>query len=85
MITGFLFTIIYAFTTFLLNFLPDGAAGIPAQFISAFTLIVGYVNAYSWLLPVDQLFYALIFTVSLELVLMGFRISLWLLKLIRGA
>lgn len=83
MISGFFISIITLIALFFLGLLPIGTLVIPQQFTDAVTLIVGYVNAYSWLLPVDQLFYALVFVLSVQLVILGFYLSIWVISLFK--
>jgi len=82
MITGFLLTLVFSLASWVLGLLPLGTA-LPSQFSDAVTLIAGYLSAYSWLLPVYQLISALIFVVLFDTVILGFKLSVWVLKLIR--
>jgi len=63
MITGFLLSIFYVVIAFFIGLLP--VIAFPEQILSAFTTIIGYVSALSWLLPIGTLLtvlgYALIF------------------------
>jgi len=85
MITGFIINIFYQFLAFIIGFLPTGDLGIPTEFTDGLNLIVQYLHAWSWLLPVDQLLAAVITVIGFYAILMGVRITLWIIRTVRGS
>jgi len=83
MITGFFLTIVFYVASAVLGILPIDQGALPAQFTSSITLIVGYINAWSWLFPIQQMLIVVAFMFAFYGYLMAFRIGVWFLKLIR--
>jgi len=85
MITGFIINAFYSLLSSLLSVFPEGDLGIPTEFTNGITLIVQYLHAWSWLLPVDHLLSAVITVVSFYVVLLGIQSVLWVIRTIRGS
>jgi len=83
MITTIFLNIIYAFVSFFINLLPLGT-GFPASWIAGIYSIWGYINAFSFIVPVDILVFALSIAISFHLFIFGWNILHWVYGLIRG-
>jgi hypothetical protein len=82
MITGFFLQTFYIVITFMVGLLPTIA--LPAAFLSALSLAVGYLNAFSFLLPVGSLLTVIGFAITFHLALLTFDFTLWVIHLLRG-
>jgi len=82
MITAFFLTIVYLLAGGIITILPTATA-LPTQFVDGVTLLANYLSAFSWLLPIYQLINAIIFIIAFDVIVLGFRLSVWVLKLIR--
>lgn len=65
-----------------LNLLPVGS--LPAEISTSFETLVGTMKAWEFLLPINTLFLALVFVVSVDLALLGWWIIKWMITLVRG-
>jgi len=84
MIIGFLLTLVYYLATGLAGLLPTGSATMPQGFIDGILLVIGYLQSFTWLLPVDTLFDVVLFVVAFELTYLLAQFILWIIKLFRG-
>jgi hypothetical protein len=82
MITGFFLQVITAVANFLVGLLP--VINIPTGWTDAITLIWGYVNAMSFLLPISTLLTILGLVVTIEVAVFVWHFSLKLYYMIRG-
>jgi len=64
------------------NILPTFA--LPAGFLAAIVLIVGYLNEFSFLFPMQTLFDVVGIYVFFHVVLLTWDFGLWIIHLIRG-
>lgn len=85
MITGAIINLFYNLIAFLIGLLPTGDLGIPTEFTDGLTLIVQYLHAWSWLLPVDHLLSAVITVISFKLVILLVKFVFWTIRTIRGS
>ena len=83
MILTIIITLFYWIVSLLIGFLPS-ATPLPVQISSAFTTIVGYINAYTFLINVSALLTALGLVLVVELVFLSAHLSVWIIHLIRG-
>jgi len=72
-----------AFFLTLLNLLPEG--DLPIQISESFTLIVGHMKAWNSVFPVTELLQVVAAVVFFEIVLLGWKITKWLIHIIRGS
>jgi len=84
MIIGFLLNVIYAFIAFLLGLLPSGSS-LPSEWVSAVYSIWGYINSFSFIVPVTTLVLALSIAMGFHLFVLGWKALHWLYALIRGS
>jgi len=84
MIIGFLLNIAYNFLTFMVGLLPLGGS-IPTEWTSALLAVWGYINAFSFIIPVDTLLLCLGIAMTFHLFIFGWKGLHWLLSLIRGS
>jgi len=85
MITGAIINIFYSVIAFLIGILPTGDLGIPQAFIDGLNLIIGYIEAWDWLLPVGELLSAFVTVISFYGVLVLVKSVLWIIRTIRGS
>jgi len=83
MITGFLLQIIYAFLNFLVGLLPAGAT-FPPSWLAAVNTIWGYINSFSFIIPVDVMLYCLGVAFTFHLFVFAWKALHWIYGLIRG-
>jgi len=82
MITGFFMMLATSVVLFFVGLLP--VIAIPTGWTDAVTLIWGYVNAMSFLLPVTTLLQILFLVVSIEVAVFVWHLSLKLYHMLRG-
>jgi len=82
MITGFLMQMGIALIGFFVGLLPIVA--MPSGWTDAFTLIWGYMNAFSFLFPMATLVSVLSLALTFHLTLLGYDVSLKVYHMIRG-
>jgi len=82
MITGFFLQIGYAIVAFFVNLLP--IVSIPGGWLSSFTLIWSYLNAFAFVFPVSTLVQVLTFAITFHLALLGYDLALKIYHMIRG-
>lgn len=82
MIIGFFIQLITVLVTAFVSLLP--VINIPTGWTDAITLIWGYVNAMSFLLPISTLLTILGLVVSIEVFIFTYHFSLKLYHMIRG-
>jgi len=85
MITGFLIDLLYKILYGLISIFPTGDLGIPSGFTTAISTIVGYLHAWSWLLPVDTLISAVLFVLGVQVTALGVKGTFWLIRTLRGS
>jgi hypothetical protein len=85
MITGFLINLVYLLMHNTIGLLPNGQIPFLTQFQDAIDLITGYVKAWSWLLPVDQLLAAVVAIIGIWFTVMLVKIALWVIRTVRGS
>lgn len=83
MITGFLLTLIYTFVLFLIGFLPAGTE-LSTAWVDGVATIWGYINAFSFIVPVDMLITCLGIAIAFHLFIFAWKALHWLYSLIRG-
>jgi len=59
-----------------LNFLPNGGT-FPAEWTEAVYTIYGYINAFSFIVPVDTLLWCLGIAMTYHLAVLGFKVFHW--------
>jgi len=79
MITEFFLSIPYFILTALISIVPTGG-GIPTEFVSAVHSIWGYVESFSFIVPVQTLLWCLTITLTFEAGVFVFQAFNWLLK-----
>ena len=84
MITGFLLTIIYSFINFLVGLLSSGST-IPDTWVNSVYSIWGYINAFSFIVPVQTLLLVLGIAITFHLFIFGWKALHWIYSLIRGS
>jgi len=82
MITGFFLSIFTAIISFFVGFLPT--VPIPAGVLNAFTSVWAFINAYSFLLPVNTMLEVLGIVMTYYVAILVFDIALWIIHLLRG-
>lgn len=82
MITGFFLQLIFWLANALIGILPN-ATPLPSDFADGVSLIMAKLSAFSWLFPIYSLINAVIFVALFDLTILGFKLALWVLKLIR--
>jgi len=82
MITGFFLSIFYAIIAFFVGLLP--VIAFPTAVTSAFTTIMGYVNALSFLLPVSTLLQVLGYAMIFHAAILGWRLVHLIGRYLRG-
>jgi len=82
MIIAFFIKLITAIVTFFISLLPTIA--MPADWTNAITLIWGYVNAMSFLLPVSTLLTILTLVMTIEIVVFIWHFGLKIYHMVRG-
>jgi len=82
MIIGFFIQIITSVTTFFVSLLP--VYDLPSEWITAVTLIWGYINSVSWLLPISTLLQVLGLAVFFHATIFVWHLSFKLYHMIRG-
>jgi len=79
MILTALISIITAFINILISALPD-SQGFPPEVTTAFTNMFGYINTASFLLPVDQMFSAILVSTAIYNYSLAFKIFNWVIS-----
>jgi len=82
MITGFFISLITTIAVFFLSLLP--VIAIPSGWTDAVTLVWGYVNAMSFLLPISTLLTILGLVVAIEVAVFVWHFSLKIYHMLRG-
>lgn len=83
MIIGFFLNIAYGFVSFLIGLLPSGAP-FPSDWVSGVYAIWGYVNAFSFIVPVGMLLFCLGIAMGFHLFVFAWKGLHWLWSIIRG-
>jgi len=83
MITGFILTLIYQFISFTVGLLPTGSA-FPSEWTAGIYTVWGYVNSFSFVVPVGTLVSALAIAMSFHLFVFAWKAMHWIYSLIRG-
>jgi len=78
MITNFLLQIPGYLLNDLLSILPAGG-NLPSQWVSGVYAIWGYINAFSFIVPVDTLLLCLGIAMTFHLAILGFRLFHWVI------
>jgi len=82
MIIGFFINILSSILAFFINLLP--ILNIPAEWTTAITLIWGYINAMSFLLPITTLLTILGIVLTIEVVIFVWHFGLKIYHMLRG-
>jgi len=77
MIVSFLLTILYAFFNLILLIVPAGQ-NVPTEWTSAIYYIWGYINAFSFIVPVTVLLWALGIALAFHLGVYLWRLFHWI-------
>jgi len=85
MITGAIINFFYNIVAFLIGLLPTGDLGIPQAFIDGLDLIIDYMYAWDWLLPIGELLSAFVTVIGFYGVLVLVKTVLWIIRTIRGS
>jgi len=83
MIGTFFLNAFYGLLSILFSLFPT-SSGLPGGFANAISSTVNFINAYSILVDVDTLFTVIIYTVAFELGIIGYKVVLWVIHIIRG-
>jgi len=78
MITSFLLSILYGFFNLILSILPAGQA-VPAEWVSALYTVWGYINSFSFIVPVTVLLWALVVALAFHLGVFLWRLFHWVI------
>jgi len=82
MITGFFLQVLTTLITFFVMILP--VIAVPQGWLDAISLVWGYINAMSFLLPISTLLQILGLVVVIEVFLFIYHFSLKVYHLVRG-
>jgi len=82
MILDFFIQIARAIIDTLANNLPD--VSLPAELSNAAIVVFDTIGSLNWLLPVDHFFIVASLILGFELTLVGIRLFLWTIHLLRG-
>jgi len=82
MIIGFLLGLAYSMVAFFVGLLP--VIPLPDGVTTAFVTVLAYLNAWSFLIPVETLLNVLSFAISFHVILLGYDLSLKVYHMIRG-
>jgi len=83
MITGFFLNLAYAFVVFLIGLLPTGDT-LTTEWVSAVYQIWGYINTFSFIVPVDMLVACLAIAMTFHIFVFAWKGVHWIWSLIRG-
>jgi len=83
MIIGFLIQLAYSFVAFLVGLLPSGVS-LPSDWVAGVYTIWSYINAFSFIVPVNVLVSCLAIAMSFHLFVFAWKGIHWLWSLIRG-
>jgi len=83
MITTVFLNIIYQIINFFIGLLPTGVT-FPADWVAGVYTIWSYINAFSFIVPVDILITCLGIAVTFHLFVFGWNFMHWIYGLIRG-
>lgn len=78
MIFEFLLSIPAYILQALLGVLPTGGS-VPTEWISAVSTMWGYVNAFSFIVPINTLLWALGIALTFHLAILGFKLFHWII------
>jgi len=84
-------TILYIFGTFinaLLSLLPSSpvaGGGLPTEVITAIASVYSWINAFSFLFPVDTLFEVLTLAIGFYVSIFFFKLINWIINKVRGS
>jgi len=84
MIFTIILNIINAFISYFIQLLPIGAT-FPTTWTTGIYTIWSYINAFSFIVPVDTLLYALGIALTFHLFIFGWNFLHWIYGLIRGS
>jgi len=84
MITTVFLNVIYTVISYFIFLLPDGTE-IPASWVSGVYTVWSYVNAFSFIVPVDVLLSALALALTFHLFVFGWNLMHWIYGLVRGS
>ena len=76
MILDYILNLAFAFMHFLVNLLPTGGA-FPADVGSAVTYLSQFVHIFDFMLPTQTLFQAMLFMLTVRLVIFFFHTIVW--------
>lgn len=83
MIIGFLLNILYGFINLLVGYLPLGGS-VPASWTSGIYTIWGYLNSFSFVVPVNTLVICLGIAFIFHTFIFAWHGVHWIISLIRG-
>jgi len=78
MITGFILSLPAYLILIVVNLLPNGQS-VPQEWVSAVYSIWSYANAFSFIVPVDTLLWALGIALTFHISIIGFKIIHWII------
>lgn len=78
MITSFILNIPAQLLSAFIGFLPIGQ-GIPSSWIDAVYSLWGYVNAFSFIVPVGILISCVSIAIAVEIAILGFKLFNWVI------
>ena len=79
MITEFFLSIPYFILSAVINIIPTGG-GVPVEFTTAIHTIWGYIQSFSFIVPISTLLWCLGITLAFEFGVFTFQAFNWLLK-----
>jgi len=79
MITTFILQILYTFLTFMVGLIPTSFT-IPQPWFDGLNLVWGYMNSFSFILPVGTLLTVLGLAIGFHLLIFFIRLVSWVLK-----
>lgn len=82
MITGFIINAFYILFYNILNIFPTGT--LPTDISTGFTTIMTYIGDFSFVINIAVLLTCVVTVVGFEIVMIGVKISFWLIRLVRG-
>jgi len=83
MITSLFLNVVYSFLGYFIALLPLGS-GFPASWTTGVYTIWAGINAFSFIVPVDVLLYALGIALTFHLFQFGWNFMHWIYGLLRG-
>jgi len=82
MITNALLTVISALINLFVSVLPE--ASLPSEFSASALTVFSEIGKLNWLFPLTDFFVVVGLIIAVEVALIGIRLPLWVIHLVRG-